>query len=268
RGKSWRLWRLWPPGGKGTNQSVALARAGAEVWQAGKIGSDGLFLRELLEAAGANCSRLLQSKVPTGKAIIQVRNDGQNCIIIFGGSNVDISEADMDSFLEGWGPGDAVLLQNEVSNVAYALAECARRGLRVFFNPSPITTDLLALPLEKLACILLNEGEGEALTGERDPELMLRGLRRRCPRTDLVLTLGAEGVRYSGADGKAFAMPARKVKVVDTTGAGDTFTGYFIAALAGGDSPERAIELGTKAAAICVSRKGAASSIPRRDELG
>ena len=256
------------PGGKGTNQSVALARAGAEVWQAGKIGSDGLFLRELLEASGADCSRLLRSKVPTGEAIIQVRNDGQNCIIIFGGANVDISESDIDAFLEGWGPGDAVLLQNEVSNVGYALAECARRGLRVFFNPSPITTDLLGFPLEGIACLILNEGEGEALTGEREPDRILAGLRRRSPGSDLVLTLGVEGVRYLGADGTRHSLPAKTVKVIDTTGAGDTFTGYFISALLRGETSLRALEDGTRAAAICVSRKGAASSIPSRGELG
>jgi ribokinase len=254
-------------GGKGNNQSIALARAGAQVSHAGKVGSDGTFLVELLREAGVDVSRIAGSAAPSGRAIIQVDAAGQNCIILLGGANQDIARSDIDAFLDGWGKGDALLLQNEISNVDHALEEAARRGLRVFLNPSPMTAEIMRLPLEKTGCLIFNEVEGEALTGEPDPVRILASLRGRCPRTDLVLTLGAAGLRYSGADGSAFALPARKVTAVDSTAAGDTFTGYFIAALARGDGPERALDEGIRAAAICVSRAGAVPSIPLRCEI-
>jgi ribokinase len=254
-------------GGKGNNQSIALARAGATVTHAGKIGADGAFLVDLLAEAGVDTSRIRMSSEPTGRALIQVDEAGQNCIILLGGANHDIDEEDIDAFLEGWGEGDAVLLQNEISNLAYAFEAAVDRGLRVFLNPSPMTEELRALPLEEAGCLLFNEVEGEALTGERDPERILAALRTRCPRTDLVLTLGAEGLGYAGADGTALTLPARRVRAVDSTAAGDTFTGYFIAGLARGESPARALDDGIGAAAICVTRAGAVPSIPYRNEI-
>lgn len=254
-------------GGKGNNQSIALARADARVTHAGKIGADGSFLVDLLGEAGVDTSRIRTSAEPTGRAIIQVDDAGQNCIILLGGANHDIGRADIDGFLEGWGKGDALLLQNEISNMDYALDEAVRRGLSVFLNPSPITSGIMGLPLEKTSCLIFNEVEGEALTDEREPAIILAALRRRCPRTDLVLTLGAEGLSYSGADGSAIVLPARKVATVDTTAAGDTFTGFFIASLARGDNPGVALGEGILAAAICVSRPGAVPSIPLRSEI-
>lgn len=254
-------------GGKGNNQSIALARAGAQVSLAGKIGADGRFLVEGLEAAGVDVSRVLEAEVPTGRAIIQVRVDGQNCIILLGGANYDLSRADIDGILAGWGEGDSILLQNETSEVDYALAEASRKGLTIFFNPSPITKTLLDLPMADVDYLLLNEVEGAALAGEADPEAILRSLRSRFPATNLVLTLGAEGLRYSGTDGSSLRLAAEKVKVVDTTGAGDTFTGYFIAGLLRGEAVRVALGEAVRAAAICVTRAGAADSIPSRSEL-
>lgn len=254
-------------GGKGNNQSIALARAGALVSHAGKVGADGSFLVALLREAGVDVSRIADSAEPTGRAIIQVDAAGQNCIILLGGANQDIGRPDIDAFLDGWGEGDALLLQNEISHLAHAFEESVTRGLRVFLNPSPMTAEITRLPLERTSCLILNEVEGEALTGEGNPERILTALRARCPRTDLVLTLGAEGLRYSGADGNAFVMPAKRVTAVDTTAAGDTFTGYFIAGLARGDDPGTALEEGIRAAAVCVSRPGAVPSIPLRSEI-
>jgi ribokinase len=256
------------PGGKGSNQSIALARAGARVFHAGKIGKDGSFLRDLLVGSGADCSLLLESEVPTGRAIIQVNEEGQNCILLFGGANQDIGREDIDRFLAGWGRGDAVLLQNEISEIDYAVTESLRRGLEVFLNPSPFGREIAELPLGRIACIIVNEVEGESLTGENDSRRMVAAFRSRYPETNLVLTLGAEGVFWSGTDGRELRLPAKRVPVVDTTAAGDTFTGYLIAALARGLTPERALDEGLRAAAICVSRMGAASSIPLLSEIG
>jgi ribokinase len=254
-------------GGKGSNQSIALGRAGASVFHAGRVGEDGGFSLEALRGSDVDVSLVISGATPTGRAIIQVREDGQNCILLLGGANAEISHADVDRFLAGWGEGDALLLQNETSSTDYILAEAARRGLTIFFNPSPIKDNIATLPLGEVDYLLFNEVEGAALAGESDSDAMLRGLRSRWPGTNLVLTLGEEGVRYSGVDGSSLSLPARKVKAVDTTAAGDTFTGYFIAALLRGEGAELALSDAVLASAICVTREGAASSIPWRREL-
>jgi ribokinase len=258
-------------GGKGNNQSTALARAGAEVHHAGKVGADARLAVELLRAAGADASRVLVSETATGRAIIQVDSAGQNCIILFGGANRAIGRADIDAFLSGWGKGDSLLLQNEVSEIGYAIEKASALGIRVYLNPSPADEIIGTLPLDKVDCFILNEVEGAMLCGAdidgADPDTVLAGLRARFPRADIVLTLGAAGARYSGADGSSLYVPAARVRPVDTTAAGDTFTGYFLAAVLRGESPAAALAEATRAAGICVTRKGAASSIPRREEL-
>lgn len=255
-------------GGKGNNQSTALGRAGAKVCHAGKIGQDGHFAVELLVQSGVDTSRIRSAELPTGRALIQVDPTGQNCIILFGGANQAITQEDVGLFLEGWGKGDAVLFQNEISDLAYALAEAKKKGLRIYFNPSPADELLDGLPLDAVDCFILNEVEGAMLAGlETGPDAMLSALRKRFPRAELVLTLGASGARYDGPDGTRVSVPAKKVKAVDTTAAGDTFTGYFIAARLRGADPQAAMEEANAAAAICVQKPGAAASIPFRAEL-
>ncbi len=256
-------------GGKGNNQSTALARAGAETHHAGKVGADGRFAVDLLRSAGVDVSRVREGDTPTGRALIQVDPAGQNCIILYGGANRDIAEADVDYFLEGWGAGDAVLFQNEISSLGYAMRQARSRKLRLFFNPSPADEIIPTLPLDAVDCFILNEIEGALLAGTdaADADQVLGALRRRFPGADVLLTLGAAGARYAGADGTQCRVAAAPVKAVDTTAAGDTFTGYFIAALLDGAGPQAAMELAARAAGICVTRQGAASSIPRRDEL-
>ncbi|MDX9956962.1 MAG: ribokinase [Spirochaetia bacterium] len=279
-------------GGKGNNQSTALGRAGADVHHAGKIGQDGHFAAELLADSGVDISRVRSAEVPTGRALIQVDETGQNCIILFGGANRAITRDDIDSFLEGWSKGDSVLFQNEISSLAYAMDEARKKGLRIYFNPSPADELLAGLPLDAVDCFILNEVEGAMLAGAEasmgasqvawpdaapearpdaslstDPDAMLAALRRRFPRAELLLTLGASGARFEGPDGIKVAVQARRVKAVDTTAAGDTFTGYFIAARLREESPQKAMEEATAAAAICVQKPGAAASIPYRAEL-
>lgn len=261
-------------GGKGCNQSIALARAGAEVCHAGKIGADGRFLKELLAASGADASLVIDSPVPSGRAFIQVREDGQNCILLFGGANRAITEAEVDGMLSGFSREDWLLLQNETSANARAMSEAARRGMRIILNPSPADACLDALPLDLVDCFLLNEIEAEVLSGApvaSGVESALDALARRFPRAELVLTLGADGVAYraprSGAGGRTLRVGAMKVEAVDTTAAGDTFTGYFLASRARGEPAAEALSEAAAAAALCVTRSGAAPSIPTRAEL-
>jgi ribokinase len=277
-------------GGKGNNQSTALVRAGAEVHHAGKVGADGLFAVELLRDSGVDASRVIETAVPTGRALIQVDPSGQNCILLFGGANRAITNADIDAFLTGWGKGDAVLFQNEISALPYAIERAKKQGLRIYLNPSPADEVIRTLPLDAVDCFILNEIEGALLAGENlagevvaggglaggkdsplsvaeQGEKVLGTLRKRFPHADIVLTLGAAGACYSGVDGTKLTVPAAPVKPVDTTAAGDTFTGYFIAAMLRGETPAVAMKEATAAAGICVTRKGAVVSIPRREEV-
>lgn len=254
-------------GGKGFNQSIALARAGASTSHAGRIGSDGVWLRDQLAAEGADVEFLGVIDGPSGHAIIQVGGDGENAIILFGGANQTVTPGDARAVLDNFGAGDWLLLQNEISAMPEILQLAGERGLRVIFNPAPMGREVLDYPLNGVSIFILNEIEGEAFTGGSEPEAILAGMRRRFPGATVVLTLGAAGSLCDDGT-KRIRVPAHPVAAVDTTAAGDTFIGYFLAGLSAGDSTQRALEAATRAAAICVTRPGAAPSIPRREEIG
>lgn len=253
-------------GGKGFNQSIALARAGAAVSHAGRIGADGVWLREQLAAEGADVRFLEVIDGPSGHALIQVDAAGENAIILFGGANRTFTPQDVRAILENLEAGDWLLLQNEISALPEILQMAGERGLRVVFNPAPMGAEVLGYPLDGVSIFILNEVEGEAFTGASEPDGILAGMRRRFPAATVVLTLGAAGAVFDDGT-QRIRVPAQRVDAVDTTAAGDTFIGYFLAALSAGDSPQSALELATRAAAICVTRPGAAPSIPRREEL-
>lgn len=253
-------------GGKGLNQAIAAARAGAQVFQAGKTGAEGQMLRDTLTDSGVDVSLLANWDGPNGHAIIQVDANGQNCIILFGGSNQEIRREEVDKVLSHFGPGDWLMLQNEINELAYIMETAAQRGMSIVLNPSPIDEDLLKLPLELVDLFVFNEIEGAALSGTQDEEEILNILRKKWPNSKLLLTLGSRGCVYD--DGTVrLRQGIYKAHAVDTTAAGDTFTGYFMAAMAAGELPARALDLASKAAAIAVSRPGAAPSIPTMEEV-
>ena len=255
------------PGGKGLNQSIAAARAGVSVAHAGRIGADGAFLRTLLAENGVDTRLLREDPGPTGHAVIQVDPSGQNCILLFGGANQQISPDDVEAFLAPFGPEDVLLVQNETSCLPQALAGAAARGIRTVLNPSPISPELLEADLSSVALFLLNEVEGAALGGGvREPEAILDALEARWPQAELVLTLGSQGARYRGR-GRSAVCPAFSVEAVDTTAAGDCFTGYFLSAWLEGQEPEQCLRFASAASAIAVGRPGAAPSIPHRSEV-
>lgn len=254
------------PGGKGLNQSIALARAGAQVCHAGLIGEDGRFLVELAEQNGVDCSLIEERPGRTGHAVIQVDPSGQNCILLYGGANQLADEAYIRRVLTGFGPGDLLLLQNEMSLPERMIDLAWEMGLTVALNPSPCSAALAKCDFRKVEWLILNELEGTALSGEPDVKKIPQALFQRFPHMKIVLTLGADGVRYADSERQLF-QPAFPVKAVDTTGAGDTFTGFFLAALLEGQDVPEALQLAAKAAALAVSRKGAASSIPTRCEV-
>jgi ribokinase len=253
-------------GGKGANQSIALARGGAAVLHAGKVGPEGAWIREKLQESGADVTLVRVVDAPTGHAVIQVNREGENAIIIHGGANRLFSSADIDRVLSRAEAGDLLLLQNEINGVAEALEKSSGKGLTVVFNPAPMTDAVKSYPLERVGIFIVNETEGGALTGERAPEAILDAMLQRYPKSRTVLTLGREGVLYADRE-QRIRVPALEVEAVDTTGAGDTFIGYFLAELSRGSAIKRCLETGVKASALCVTRKGAADSIPMLKEL-
>ncbi len=259
-------------GGKGLNQSIALARAGLEAWHAGAIGRDGRFLLEELQEAGVRTGYVeVLEDVSTGHAIIQRTPSGENCILLYGGANRSITREQVDRVLAGFGPGDALVLQNEISQLPYLAERAKARGMTVALNPSPMEEGLL--PLLPLAdYLLLNEIEAAQLCqglGSALPEAeedLAAALAAALPSTAVVLTLGPRGSLY--ADGTRLARQAAvPVRAVDTTAAGDTYTGFFLAGALEGWGVEWAMEFAAAAAAIAVTRPGAAPSIPSREEV-
>ena len=249
------------PGGKGLNQSIALAQAGGAVFHAGMIGADGAWLLDLMREKSVDVSRVEVSSGVTGHAVIQVNAQGQNCILLHRGANGEITEGLLRRALDGFGPGDLLLLQNEVNCTAEAMRLAHERGVRIALNPSPCDGQVAAYPLELVDWFLLNEVEGCQLTGETEPERIAARMREQFPRAKSVLTPGQDGSLYCAA-GQTIRQEIYRVPVVDTTAAGDTFTGYFLASIARGEPPRDALRLASAASALAVSRKGAAVSIP------
>ena len=254
------------PGGKGLNQSLALAYAGAQVAHAGKVGSDGLWLKELLTNANVDTSLISVDSGPSGHANIQVTPSGENSIVLFGGANRTITREDVDNVLAQVTKGDFLLLQNEISSLEYLVQRAAEMQLRIVFNAAPMTKEVAALPIESMELLIINEIEGASLTNEGEPQEIVNSLLSQYPELRVLLTLGAEGALFADKNGTSRAH-ALAVVTVDTTGAGDTFTGYFLAGYARGDSIEDCLASAAEAASICVTRPGAASSIPHAGEL-
>ncbi len=254
------------PGGKGLNQSIALSRAGLPVCHAGLIGDDGDLLLETLNEN--NVDTQFVGKIPGrgGHTVIQVDKNAQNAILLFGGSNRAVTPEYADSVLENFSEGDLLLLQNEISALPYIIDVAFSRGMKIWLNPSPLDDGIFTCDLKKVSGFFLNEIEGEQLTGSSDPETILDLITEKYPDASVVLTLGENGAWYSDSKTRAFC-PAEKADAVDTTAAGDTFTGYFLRGMLDGLSPKEALHLAAKAAAITVSRPGASPSIPTYQEV-
>lgn len=253
-------------GGKGLNQAIALAKAGQETLFAGCIGQEGLFLRDLLASHGVGTDAVLVGNIPTGHAIIQVDASGQNSIILYGGANQCQTEEGVLAAIGALQAGDLILLQNEINLCPFIIREAAARGIAVALNPSPLSGDLPSWPLDRLSWLILNEIEGAGLTGKTEPQAILDGLLSRYPSCRIVLTLGEQGAYYADAEQRLF-QAAIQTEAVDTTAAGDTFTGYFLHSILSGETVAQALERAARASSITVSRPGAAESIPYGCEI-
>lgn len=253
-------------GGKGLNQSIALSRAGVPVQHAGMVGEDGQAFLDLCERSGVDASLVRTVPGKSGHTIIQLDKNAQNSILLYGGSNRLITKEYVDEVFSGFGEGDIVLLQNEVNEMPYIIDTAYAKGMRIVLNPSPFNDALLACDMKKVSVFLLNEIEGGQISGETDPEKILDKMMEKFPEAQVVLTLGSEGVIYRDKH-ETCKQGIFKVKPVDTTAAGDTFTGYFIASMVKNLPIAEALRVCAKASAIAVSRMGAADSVPTVAEV-
>lgn len=257
------------PGGKGLNQSIAMARAGLTVYHAGAIGEDGEFLTDLLSMESVNTENIRRDcNVRTGNAIIQNDREGDNAIILFGGANQNIDRKHVDGVLKGFDKGDVLVLQNEISSMAYIMDLAYRRGMKIILNPSPMNKEIFRLPLSYVDTFFVNEIEAMELLGryEEDYEKLIKELSVNYSPSKILMTLGEKGSMYH--DGKKiYRQKAVKVEALDTTAAGDTFTGYFLAGMIENEKIENILAMASIASSIAVTRKGAAPSIPYYDEV-
>ena len=253
-------------GGKGLNQSIALAKAGIPVYHAGMIGDDGEMLLETCRENGVNTEFIRKIAGPCGHTVIQVDKDGQNCILLYGGANRSITREFVDEVLSAFDKGDIILLQNEINELDYIIDRAYEKGMMIILNPSPYDDKLKNCDMSKVSLFLVNEIEGYQITGEREPERILAAVKEKYPSAKIVLTLGGDGSVYKDETG-IYHQGIFKVKAVDTTAAGDTFTGYFISSIIDGMPVKEGLEMAAKASAIAVSRPGATASIPMKREV-
>lgn len=254
------------PGGKGLNQSIALSRAGAKVYHAGCIGADGEFLRDILNESGVDTSYMMSVDQKNGHAVIQVSAAGENSIFLYSGSNDMITREYASGVLEGFEKGDILLLQNEISNIEYIVEKAHEKGMRIVLNPSPFNEKIKRIDFNMLWCIVVNEIEAKQISGCDDPFDALEYFKDNYKDLKVMLTLGANGCVYKEKDIQIY-QAAFDVDAVDTTAAGDTFTGYFVAEMSRRNDHKRILKTASAASAISVTRNGAAPSIPTLSEV-
>ncbi|MFD9005950.1 ribokinase [Streptomyces sp. NPDC059582] len=255
------------PGGKGANQAVAAARAGATVSMIGAVGNDsfGTRLRSTLERSGVDTGTLRTTEGPSGTAHIVVDDEGGNAIVVVPGANGTVDRLTPGD--EGViASADALLLQLEIPlRTVLAGARTARaHGVRTILTPAPAQP----LPPELLAAtdlLVPNEHEAAALTGRTDPREAAAALLDQVP--EVVVTLGAAGSLYAARGAEPLTVPAPRVTAVDSTGAGDTFVGALATALGEARPVREALVWAAAAAALSVQREGASASMPYRAEI-
>lgn len=259
-------------GGKGLNQSIALARAGVETYQAGAIGTDGMFLLEQLKEAGVKTDLVkILDDVRTGNAIIQNDDEGDNCIVLFGGANQTITKEQVDEVFKDFTNEDYLLIQNEINELSYIVEKAKEEEMKIILNPSPMNEKIMKLPLDQIDYFILNEIEAMQILEMDKPEeidgkYIASLLHERFKDATIVLTLGSEG-SVCISDDEYVEQSIYKVKAIDTTAAGDTYTGYFIAGILNGKTIKESMDIASKASAIAVTRQGAAPSIPVLEEV-
>ena len=253
-------------GGKGLNQSIALAKAGVPVYHAGIVGNDGDILLDACKEAGVNTKYIRRLPVKGGHTMIQVDKNAQNCIILYGGTNQMQTREFVDEVLADFGEGDYLILQNEINMLDYIIDQAYEKKMKIVMNPSPFDDKLNSCDLGKVYLFLVNEIEGEQITGCKDKDQILDALAEKYPNARFVLTLGSNGAVYYDGKEKVF-QDIFKVKAVDTTAAGDSYTGALAVALSQDKNIEDAMDFASKVGALSVLKEGAQSSLPTLEDV-
>ena len=248
-------------GGKGANQSVALALGGAKVVHIGQIHKDDEAHISLLASSGVDLRHIAKGDVPTGHAIVMIdAASGENQIILMQGANSAMTHEMISAALDEAQAGDWALTQNETNLNDVFLHEAKQRGLKICYSAAPFLKDTLLTLRDIIDLLVVNEGEAEEIETAlaKPPEAWGIG--------HVIITKGAEGASYFGTEG-AFFQPSEKVKAVDSTGAGDTYLGFLLAQLSNGQTIKQAMAIASKAAGLQVTRYGTADAIPTLAEL-
>ncbi len=253
-------------GGKGFNQSVALARAGVPVYHAGLVGEEGLDFYDACQECGIKTDYIKTVTGRCGHTIIQVDDEGQNSIVLFGGANQKNTKEYVDEVLKNFETGDILLLQNEVNELPYIIDQAFAKGMTIVLNPSPMNEIIDECDLGKVSIFVLNETEGQQLTGQTTPTTIVAAMEASFANAKIVLTLGKGGSIFHHGDEELY-QAAFDVDTVDTTAAGDTFTGYLIAGILKKQPMRDVLVNASKAAALAVKKQGASQSIPFMSEV-
>jgi ribokinase len=244
-------------GGKGTNQSIALARAGGTVVHIGAAHAEDGWIRDEMRAAGVDISAVQTSRTATGHAVVSVSVDGENQILLWPGANHAIDMTDAIAALDAAQDGDWALLQNETCGGDEFVAAARERGLNIAYSAAPFDAAVTAQLLPHTDLLVVNEVEAAALADMLGKPASAAGI------PHLVITRGGDGADYHGEAG-TLHQPAFPVSPVDTTGAGDCFFGYLLAGIAAGNDMDSSLRLASAAAALQVTKTGAAAAIPTR----
>ena len=244
----------------------SIAAAGAQVVHVGCVGGDGDWLRDTLAAEGVDVSGVRIVDGSSGHAVIQVNDRGENAIVIAGGANRTLDNADVERALDQVRADDWLLLQNEINDLEEVLRLARERRCRLAFNVAPVDGREAGYDLADVHLLIVNEIEAAALAGTTDPPTAAKLLRDRLPNAEVVLTLGKDGLIHAGANGLS-RLAAYPVQAMDETAAGDAFIGFLMAALLAGDNIEPALRMGSAAGALAATKAGAASSIPTLTEV-
>ncbi|MEO0369913.1 MAG: ribokinase [Pseudomonadota bacterium] len=249
-------------GGKGANQSVAAALAGAEVRHIGAVGSDGDWAVQCLRDFGVDVRHVRHSDLPTAHAIVMVDGHGENQIVVYPGANMDQSTDAIAQALGDGRPGDWLILQNETSHQVEAAALARRIGMHVAYSAAPFEVDAIQKMIPHATILIMNSVEAQQFKGATGAEI------KSLAADHVLITRGGDGADlHALREGRTVSVPAFAVETVDTTGAGDTFTGYLIAGLSQGKSAELALRFASAAAALSTTKKGTADAIPDLAEV-
>jgi len=247
-------------GGKGANQSIAAAQAGASVLHIGCVGEDGVWAVEELNTRSIITNGIRTQRTPTGHAIINVDDEAENAIVLFVGANGEIASDQIDHALTTANKGDWLLLQNETNNGVYAAQTASKRGLKVVYSAAPFSKVAVDEILPHTDLLVVNELEAQAIRDD------VPNAKARLAEIDVLVTKGKSGAQYLSGSEEIFS-PAYSVDAVDTTGAGDTYLGYFLAGIDLGLTIQSAMQRASAASAIQVTREGAATAIPDLNEV-